>query len=79
MDTILVPIGFGNFVAMNRVIGMVMATSKPIKRMIQEAAHKGLLITLTKGRGGKTAIFIDTGHIVLTSLAPETITSRITD
>lgn len=78
MCTNLIHIGFGNFVAMNRVTGMVETRSKPVKRAVAEAADRGLLLTLTKGRGVKTAIFLDTGHIALSALEPESIAGRIT-
>jgi regulator of extracellular matrix RemA (YlzA/DUF370 family) len=79
MCTTFVHVGFGNFVATNRVLGMEVTSSKPVKRAVADAAEKGLLITLTKGRGSKTAIFLDTGHIALSSLEPETIASRVTN
>lgn len=79
MSTNLVQIGFGNMVAMNRVIGIEVPKSAPAKRTLVEARNKGLLITLTKGRKVRAAIFIDTGHIVLSALEPEAIAGRITD
>ena len=78
MSTNLIHVGFGNFVAMNRVLGVEMMSAKPVKRAVAEAADRGLLITLTQGRRSKAAIFLDSGHIALTALEPETITGRIT-
>ena len=77
MTTELVHIGFGNVVAMNRVIALASPNSAPTKRTIQEGRSKGLLIDMTNGRRTKTVIFTDSGHIVLAALAPETITGRL--
>ncbi|MFA5629729.1 MAG: DUF370 domain-containing protein [Dehalococcoidales bacterium] len=72
----LVHIGFGNILAMNRVVAIASPNSAPIKRTIQEARSKGQLIDMTSGRRTKAVIFTDSGHIVLAALAPETITGR---
>ncbi|HAS04704.1 MAG TPA: DUF370 domain-containing protein [Dehalococcoidia bacterium] len=72
----LVHIGFGNILAMNRVIAIASPNSAPTKRIIQEARNKGQLIDMTSGRRTKAVIFTDSGHIVLAALAPETITGR---
>ena len=73
----LVHIGFGNILAMNKVIAMASPNSAPTKRTIQEARNKGLVIDMTNGRRTKAVIFADSGHIVLAALAPETITGRL--
>ena len=73
----LVHIGFGNILAMNRVIAMASPNSAPTKRTIQEGKNKGQLIDMTNGRRTKAVIFLDSGHIVLSALAPETITGRL--
>jgi len=73
----LIHIGFGNILAMNRVIALASPNSAPIKRSIQEVRNKGLLIDMTNGRRTKAVIFIDSGHIVLAALAPETVTGRL--
>ena len=72
----LVHIGFGNILAMNRVIAIASPNSAPTKRTIQESRSKGLLIDMTNGRRTKAVIFTDSGHIILAALAPETITGR---
>ena len=73
----LVHIGFGNILAMNRVIAIASPNSAPTKRIMQEGRNKGLLIDMTSGRRTKAVIFTDSGHIVLAALAPETITGRL--
>ncbi len=77
MTAELVHIGFGNVVAMNRVIAIASPNSAPTKRSIQEGKSKGNLIDMTNGRKTKAVIFTDSGHIVLAALAPETITGRL--
>ena len=73
----LVHVGFGNVLAMNKVIAIASPNSAPTKRAIQEGKNKGQLIDMTNGRRTKAVIFTDSGHIVLAALAPETITGRL--
>ena len=77
MSIELVHIGFGNIVAMNRVIAMASPNSAPTKRAVQDGRKKGELIDMTNGRRTKVVIFIDSGHIILAALAPETIAGRL--
>ncbi|MBM4433244.1 MAG: DUF370 domain-containing protein [Chloroflexi bacterium] len=77
MVTELVHIGFGNILAMNKVIAIASPNSAPTKRIIHEGREKGLLIDMTNGRRTKAVIFTDSGHIILAALAPETISSRL--
>ena len=72
----LVHIGFGNIVAMNRVIAIASPNSAPVKRAIQEGRNKELLVDMTNGRRTKAVIVTDSGHIILAALAPETIAGR---
>ena len=72
----LVHIGFGNILAMNKVIAIASPNSAPTKRTIQEGRNKGLLIDMTNGRRTKAVIFTDSGHIILAALSPETISGR---
>ena len=77
MFTELVHIGFGNILAMNKVIAVAAPNSAPTKRIVQEGRNKGLLIDMTNGRRTKAVIFTDSGHIILAALAPETISGRL--
>jgi regulator of extracellular matrix RemA (YlzA/DUF370 family) len=56
---------------------MASPNSAPTKRTIQEGRNKGLLVDMTNGRRTKAVIFIDSGHIILAALAPETIAGRL--
>jgi regulator of extracellular matrix RemA (YlzA/DUF370 family) len=77
MSTELVHVGFGNILAIDKVLAIVSPGSAPIKRMIQAGKSKSLLIDLTSGRKTKAVIIMDSGHIVLVALNPETIAGRL--
>jgi extracellular matrix regulatory protein A len=77
MSTELVHVGFGNILAMDKVLAIVSPGSAPIKRMIQAGKSKSLLIDLTSGRKTKAVIIMDSGHIVLVALNAETIAGRL--
>lgn len=73
----LINIGFGNMVFANRIIAVVSPESAPIKRVIQDAKESGELIDATYGRRTRAVIICDSGHIVLSSIQPETVANRI--
>ena len=75
----LINIGFGNMVSTSRIISIVSPESAPIKRMIQEAREKGSLVDATYGRRTRAVIVTDSGHVVLSSLQPETVSHRLED
>ncbi len=77
MGTELVHIGFGNIIAVNRVVALFSVDQQPIKRLIQEARGKGLLVDATHGRKSKAAILFDTGHIILAAVSADTIAHRL--
>ena len=74
----LVNIGFGSMVATGRMLSVLSPDSAPIKRMIQEARERGMLIDASYGRKTKSVILMDTDHVILSALAPETLTARMT-
>ena len=74
----LINIGFGSLVAANRVLAIMDPDSAPIKRMIQEARDRGMLIDASYGRKTKSVILMDTDHVILSALTPETLTARMT-
>lgn len=71
-------IGFGNIVAANRIVAIVSPESAPIKRIIQEAREKGILIDATYGRRTRAVIVVDSGHVILSAVQPETVANRLT-
>lgn len=79
MEVNLVNIGFGNIIAANRVIAVVSPESAPIKRIIQEARERGMLIDATYGRRTRAVIITDSDHVVLSAIQPETVSHRLED
>ena len=75
----LINIGFGSMVAANRVLTIVAPDSAPIKRVIQEARDRAMLIDASYGRKTKAVILMDTDHVILSAIAPETISERWMD
>ena len=75
----LINIGFGSMVAANRLLAIVAPDSAPIKRVIQEARDRGMLIDASYGRKTKAVILMDTDHVILSSFHPETISARWMD
>lgn len=79
MKVNLINIGFGNIIAANRVIAVVSPESAPIKRIIQEARERGMLIDATYGRRTRAVIITDSDHVVLSAIQPETVSHRLED
>jgi hypothetical protein len=73
----LINIGFGNVVNSNKIIGIISPDAAPVKRMVQSAKDTGLAIDATCGRRTKAVIVTESGHLVLSSLLPETIAGRV--
>ena len=73
----LINIGFGNMVSAGRLIAVVSPESAPIKRMVQEARDRGVLIDATYGRRTRAVLIMDSDHIVLSALQPETVAGRM--
>lgn len=72
----LVNIGFGSMVSAQRVVAMVSPESAPIKRLTQESRERGSLIDASFGRKTQTVLVMDSGHVILSSLTPEVLSSR---
>ncbi len=74
----LVNIGYGNMVTSERVIAVVSPEAAPIRRLIQDARDRGQVIDATCGHKTKAVLLMDTDHLVLSPLMPETIAGRMT-
>ena len=72
----LVNIGFGSMVARHRVLAVLEPDSAPIKRVIQEARDRAMLIDASYGRKTKSVILMDTDHLILSALTPEMMLER---
>ena len=75
----LINIGFGSMIAAARVLAIVDPDSAPIKRVVQEARDRGMLIDASYGRKTKPVILMDTDHVILSALTPEIISARWQD
>ena len=70
-------IGYGNIIAADRIISIITPGAAPTKRMVQEARKDMLVIDATTGRKTRAVIIMDTGHIILSAVQPETVISRL--
>lgn len=77
MRTELVHIGFGGIIASNRIVAILRPDSSPVRRMIRRARGEGAIIDMTYGRKTKAVIVLDSGHIALAAIQPETLASRL--
>ena len=75
----LINIGFGSMVAAGRVLSILDPASAPIKRVVQEARERGMLIDASYGRSTKAVILMDTDHVILSAMTPEVLSSRWSD
>jgi len=73
----LINIGFGNIVSADRIIAIVSPESAPIKRMVQEAKDKGNAVDATCGRRTRAVLIMDSDHIILSAVQPETVAARL--
>lgn len=75
----LINIGFGNMVAAGRLVAIVSPESAPIKRIIQDAKERGTLIDATYGRRTRAVLVMDSEHVILSAVQPETVANRMSD
>ena len=75
----LINIGFGSMVSASRVLAIVAPDSAPIKRVVQEARERGMLIDASFGRKTKAVVLMDTDHVILSAIGPEAIAVRWQD
>jgi regulator of extracellular matrix RemA (YlzA/DUF370 family) len=75
----LINIGFGSMVSASRVLAVVAPDSAPIKRVVQDARDRGMLIDASFGRKTKAVVLMDTDHVILSAIGPEAISARWMD
>ena len=73
----LISIGFGSMVCAERILAVIAPESAPIKRLIQEARERGMLIDASFGRKTKSVLLMDTDHVILASVSPEILSARM--
>ncbi len=77
MKTTLLNIGFGNAVVEERIIAVITPSSASGKRLREEARENNLLVDATHGRKTRSIIIMDSNHIVLSAMQPETLSNRL--
>jgi regulator of extracellular matrix RemA (YlzA/DUF370 family) len=77
MDARLINVGFGNAVKVSRILAVVNPGSSPIRKLKDEARRERRLIDVTEGRRTRAILLLDSGHLVLSSVQPETISQRL--
>lgn len=75
----LINIGFGNFVSAQRLISIVSPDAAPVKRIVQDARENKTLVDASCGRRTRAVLIMDSGHVVLSALQPETVAHRLSD
>lgn len=73
----LINIGFGNIVSANRIVAIVSPEAAPIKRIVQEAKENGTAVDATCGRRTRAVLIMDSGHVILSAVQPETVAGRL--
>ena len=79
MGVKLINVGYGNFVSADRLISIVGPESAPVKRIVQEACEGHTLIDASCGRRTRAVLIMDSGHVVLSAVQPETVAHRLDD
>jgi regulator of extracellular matrix RemA (YlzA/DUF370 family) len=74
----LLNIGFGNLVIAGRLVALLNPASSPMRRLREDARQKNLLVDATQGRKTRCIVVMDSGHVILSSVQPETIRLRFT-
>ena len=72
----LINIGFGSLLAASRVLAIMDPDSAPIKRVVQEAKERSMLIDASYGRKTKSVILMDTDHVILSAMTPDVLNAR---
>lgn len=72
----LINIGFGNLVSASRLLSVISPDSAPVKRLVQEARDRGMLIDASFGRKTKSVLVMDTDHVILSALEPKSVRAR---
>lgn len=73
----LLNVGFGNVVSAGRIISIVSPEAAPIKRMVQESKDSKMAVDATSGRRTRAVIIMDSGHVILSAVQPETVAARL--
>ena len=72
----LLNIGFGSMISAGRILAIMEPASAPIKRVVQEAKERGMLVDASYGRSTRSVVLMDTDHVILSALEPEALAQR---
>ena len=73
----LLSIGFGNFIALDKIVSILSPDSAPIKRMIADGRERGIMVDASFGRSTRSVILMNSNHMILSALTPEELMLRI--
>lgn len=73
-----ISVGFGNTVCADRIVAVVSPDSSPMKRLVQDAKDSGRVIDVSCGRKTRAVLVLDSDHVILSALQPETVAARLT-
>ena len=73
----MLSIGFGNYIAEDKIVSILSPDSAPIKRLISDGRERGFLVDASFGRSTRSVILMNSDHIILSSLTPEELTLRL--
>ena len=76
-DVKLLAIGFGNYIAADKIVSILSPDSAPIKRMITDGRERGLLVDASFGRSTRSVILMNSNHMILSSLTPEELAQKM--
>ena len=75
----LVNIGYGNLLAASRIVAILAPNAAPMRRLRREAADRGKLVDATEGRRTRSIVILDSDHVVLSAILPDTLAARLLD
>jgi len=73
----LVNVGYGNMASVSRLVAIVSPDAAPVRRMVQDARDSGRVIDATCGHKTRAVLVMDSEHLILSPLMPETVAARI--
>ena len=73
----LLNVGYGNLVAASRVVAIVAPAAAPMRRLRREAADRGKLVDATEGRRTRSILILDSDHVILSAILPDTLAARL--
>ena len=73
----LLNIGFGNTVIVEKIVAVINTGSSPARKLKEVAKMEGRLVDVTEGRRTRSILVMESNHIILSSVQPDTISQRM--